>query len=58
MKFHQEIDVSKSITHKNNYLNALVDKPIYELLNRVLSPNTIVSTVPKNDLMIVLPYWL
>ena len=58
MKFHQEIDVSKSITHKNSYLNALVDKHIYEFLNRVLTPNIIVSTVPKNDLMIVLPYWL
>ena len=34
----------------------IVDKCVKEFLNRVLTRKVVVNTVPKKDLMIVLPY--
>ena len=56
MKFHQEIDILTSILYKNSYPRAFIEKCIKELLDRVLTPEIVASTVPKKDLMIVLPY--
>ena len=42
--------------YKNSYPRDFVDKYIKEFLNRVLTRKVVVSTVPKKDLMIVLPY--
>ena len=56
MKFHHEINIIKSILYKNSYPRDFVDKCIKEFLNRVLTRKVVVSTVPKKDLMIVLPY--
>ena len=41
---------------KNSYPRDFVDKGIKEFLDRVLTRKVVVSTVPKKDLMIVLPY--
>ena len=56
VKFHHEINIIKSILYKNSYPRDFVDKCIKEFLNRVLTRKVVVSTVPKKDLMIVLPY--
>ena len=56
MKFHHEINIIKSILYKNSYPRDFVDKCIKEFLNRVLTRKVVVSTVPKKDLMLVLPY--
>ena len=56
VKFHHEIDILKGILHKNSYPRDFVDKCIKEFLDRVLTRKVVVSTVPKKDLMIVLPY--
>ena len=46
----------KSIFYKNSYLRDFVDRCIKELLDWVLTPKIVISTVPKKDLMLVLPY--
>ena len=56
VKFHHEIDILKDILYKNSYPRDFVGKCIKELLDRVLTRKIVVSTVPKKDLMIVLPY--
>ena len=56
VKFHREINTLKSILYKNSYPRDFVDKCIKEFLDRVLTPKTVVDTVPKKDLMIGLPY--
>ena len=56
MKFHHEINILKDILYKNSYTRDLVNKCIKNFLAKVLKHKAVVSTVPKNDLMIVLPY--
>ena len=56
VKFHHEIDTLKGILYQNSYPRDFVDKCIKEFLDRVLTWKVVVSTVPKKDLMIVLPY--
>ena len=53
--FH-EINILKGILYKNNYPRDFLDKCIKEFLDKVLTQKVVVSTVPKKDLMIVLPY--
>ena len=55
IKFY-EIDKLKSILYKNSYPRDLIDKCIREFLNNILSPKPVVSTVPKKNLVIALPY--
>ena len=55
VKFHHEINILKSILYKNSYPCDFIDKCIKEFLDRVLTPKTVVSTVPKKGLSIVLP---
>ena len=57
VKFHHEINILKSILYKNSYPRDFVEKCIKKLLDRVLTQKTVESTVPKKDLMIVLPYF-
>ena len=52
IKFHREIDKLKSILYKNSYPRDLVDKCIKELLDKILAPKPVVSTVPKKNLVI------
>ena len=42
--------------YKNSYPRDFVDKLITESLEKVLTPKIVVSTAPKKDLIIVLPY--
>ena len=52
MSFHHEIDKLKSILYKNNYPRNLVDKSIKEFLDKILAPKSVVSAVPKKNLLI------
>ena len=56
IKFYHEIDKLKSILYKNGYLHDLVDKYIKTFLDKILAPKPVVSTVPKKNLVIGLPY--
>ena len=56
IKFHHEIDKLKSILYRNSYPRDLVDKCIKEFLYKILAPKPVVSTVPKKNLVIGLPY--
>ena len=56
IKFHHEIDKLKKKLYKNSYPRDLVDKCIKELLDKMLAPKPVVSTVPKKNLVIALPY--
>ena len=49
-------NILKSIWYKNSYPRDFVDKCIKKILDRVLTQKVVVTTVPKKDLMIVLPY--
>ena len=55
-KFHHEIDKLKSILYKNSYPCDLVDQCIKKLLDKIQAPKSVVSTVPKEGLIIALPY--
>ena len=56
IKFHHEIDKLKSILYRNSYPHDLVDKYIKDFLDKILAPKPVVSTVPKKNLVIGLPY--
>ena len=56
IKFHHEIDKLKRILYKSSCPRDLVDKCIKEFLNKILALKPIVSTIPKKDLVIALPY--
>ena len=56
VKFHHEIDKLKNILYKNSYPRNLVDKCIKEFLDKILALKPVVSTVPKKNLIIALPY--
>ena len=56
VNFYYEINILKSIFHKNSYPRDFVGKCIKKFLGRVLTPKIVTSSVPKKDLMIVLPY--
>ena len=56
VKFHHEIDKLKSILYKNSYPHGLFDKWFKEFLNKKLTPATVVSTAPKKNLALALPY--
>ena len=56
IKFHHEIDKLQSILYKNSCPSDLLDKCIKKLLDKTMAQKPVVSTVPKNDLVIALPY--
>ena len=55
-KFHHEINILKGILYKNSYPRDFVEKCVKNFLDTVLTQKVVVSTVPKKDLIIVLPY--
>ena len=57
IKFYHEIDKLKSILYKSSYTRDLVDKCIKDLLDKILAPKPVVSTVPKKNLVTGLPYF-
>ena len=54
-KFHHESDILKSILYKHSYTRDLVDKCVKEILEKLLAPKIIVSTVSIRYLVIALP---
>ena len=48
-------NILKSILYKNSYSNDFVDK-FMTFLDRVLTPKIVVSTVLKNDVMVIVSY--
>ena len=56
MKFQNEINILKIILYKISYPRDFGDKCIKKVLDRVLTHKVVVGTVPKKELMIVLPY--
>ena len=46
----------KGILKKNHYPDGFIDKVIYKFLNLKLTPKTLVATVPKRKVRIVLPF--
>ena len=46
----------KRILYKNSYLRDLLDKRIKEVLDKILAPKPVVSTVPKKNLVIARRY--
>ena len=55
-KFHHEVNNLKNILYKNSYPVSFVDDCIKKFLNKIFAPKKIVFTVPKKEIMIVLPY--
>ena len=56
IKFHNEIDKLKRILYKNSYPRDLVGKRIKEFLDKILVLKSVVSTEPKQNLVITLPF--
>ena len=56
VKFDHQINILKSILYRNSYPCNFVEKCRKEFLDRVLTRKVVVSTMPKKDLIIVLPY--
>ena len=55
-KLDEEIKSLKGILNKNHYPTGLVDKVIYRFLNNKFTQKTVVTTVPKRKIRIVLPF--
>ena len=53
---HKEIEILKNIFSKNGYPSKFVDKCIATFFNKLHEKKVIVHTVPKLDLMVVLPF--
>ena len=56
MKFHHEVDKLKKILSKNAYPQKFVDKCIQTFLNNIYIQTPKVPSVPKKELIIILPY--
>ena len=55
-KFHHEINILKSILYRNNYPRDFVDKCIKKIFRQSINAESCLSTVPKKNLMVVVPY--
>jgi hypothetical protein len=53
---HLEVENLKKIFGKNGYPSRFVDKCIFTFFNKIFEKRTPVTTVPKRDFMIVLPF--
>ena len=56
LSLHSEIEKLKNIFSKNGYPTKFVDKCVSAFLNKLFEKKVVVHTVPKLDLMIVLPF--
>ena len=54
--FHQEIETLKSILKHNSYAHNLVNHCIKKFLNKLFAQRDLNFTVPKRELICVLPY--
>ena len=55
-KFHFEVETLKKILRKNAYSLKFIDKCISKFLNKIYDPKPVVTTVPKKELRILLPF--
>ena len=55
-KFHFEVETLKKTLHKNAYPAKFVDKCISKFVYNIFVQKSVVTTVPKLELRIVLPY--
>ena len=53
---HEEIEKLKKVFSKNGYPSKFVDKCIMNFFNKLYEKKELIHTVPKLDLMIVLPF--
>ena len=53
---HEEIEKLKMIFSKNGYPSKLVDKCIFTFFNKQFEERRVVHTVPKKELLLVLPF--
>ena len=53
---HEEIEKLKKIFSKNGYRMKFIDRCIYKFLNKIYSKKEVVTTVPKKELSIILPF--
>ena len=54
-KFHQETSSLKSVFKSNAYPKNFVDSRIKHILDKLFSENKVILTVPKLQLVFVLP---
>ena len=55
-KFHFEVETLKKTLHKNAYTTKFVDKCISKFINNIFVQKPVVTTVPKLELRITLPF--
>ena len=55
-KFHFEVETLKKTLHKNAYPTKFVDKCIEKFVNNIFVQKPVVTTAPKWELRIALPY--
>ena len=56
LKFHHEVDKLKKILSKNTYPQNFIDKCIQKCLNNMFIQRLQIPSVPKKELVIILPY--
>ena len=56
MKFHHEVDKHKKVLSKNGYPQKFIDKCIQKFINNMFIQRLQIPTVPKKELLIILPY--
>ena len=53
--FHLEVDQLRQIFKCNNYPVTLIDQCVKTFLNKIFVPKRTLITIPKKDILIVLP---
>ena len=53
---HEEVEKLKKIFSRNGYPGKFVDKCIFEFFNKLYEQRSPISTVPKMEFMMVLPF--
>ena len=54
--FYIEVELLRSISKCNNYTVNIIDQCIKKFLDKLFVPKQILPTVPKKELLVVLPY--
>ena len=55
-KYHFEIEKPKEILSSNGYSNKFIDKCFSKFMNKLYIKKTVMLTVPKRQLYLVLPF--
>ena len=56
MEFHEEISMLRTYFNKNCYPSNLFEKIVSTFLDNIFKPKSIISTVPKKQMYVSLPY--